>query len=197
MGKENFYFHRADIPEDFYAYETGKPIEHCISCDKNLLETDSDYIIEKAIKQYTESKVKDVIFEYAMCFDCIEKMKEKISEKSMNNIMKYMMNSSSFEQRQLQYLQNGNYNVHDWIGQCVVKGSTIENLPEYQIACQCKGNQMIFSHMPYMISYEATEELQEVLSAETKDELDRFYKDNFGVPPEFEEFFNRPKVFLV
>ena len=48
-----------------------------------------------------------------------------------------------------------------------------------------------------MISYEAADEMVILLSNQTKDELNRFYKENLGVPPEFEEIFNSPKLLMI
>ena len=48
-----------------------------------------------------------------------------------------------------------------------------------------------------MISYEAADEMSNLLSKQTKDELDRFYRENLGVPPELEELFNTPKLLVI
>jgi hypothetical protein len=41
--------------------------------------------------------------------------------------------------------------------------------------------------MPMLISSEAAEELSELLSQSTKDELDDFVSRNFGIPPELRD----------
>jgi hypothetical protein len=40
------------------------------------------------------------------------------------------------------------------------------------------------------------EEIQEILSAKTKEELDRFTEEHFGLPPEIREVINK-KIFII
>ena len=72
----------SDIPSVFRSTDTKKPFERCIQCNKYLLELDSEYLIEKAIKQYQGFEAKEVIFEYAVCMDCAEKMRQSLSAES-------------------------------------------------------------------------------------------------------------------
>ena len=74
------------IPEIFHSTGTGKPFSHCVSCNKELLNSDNPYIIEKAIRQYLEYKTTDTIFEYAMCMDCYMKIDQSLSDESKHNL---------------------------------------------------------------------------------------------------------------
>ena len=80
------------IPEEFYSFNTGKPFERCIDCDKYLLDGEP-YMIEKAIRQYPGYSAKDIIFEYAMCVDCAERLKNEMSQESMASIQKFFMSN--------------------------------------------------------------------------------------------------------
>ena len=48
-----------------------------------------------------------------------------------------------------------------------------------------------------MISHEAIEEMQELLSPQTKDELDDFTKEHFDLPPEWREIIKNKKFVLI
>jgi hypothetical protein len=60
---------RHPIPPEFYSFETKAPFVTCIECGHNF-DDGRPYIIEKAIRQYPEYQVKDVIFDCA----CLARM---------------------------------------------------------------------------------------------------------------------------
>ena len=68
--------HTIDIPSEFYSFSSGVLFDRCIDCDKYLLEKDTEYFIEKAIRQYDGYKARDVIFEYAICFQCADRIRK-------------------------------------------------------------------------------------------------------------------------
>ena len=71
-----------------------------------------------------------------------------------------------------------------------------EEQEEYQIYGMFRGGQMIQNQFPYMMSGAALEEIQELLSPETKDEIDRFKDEYFNIPPELADLFRDPKFTL-
>ena len=181
--------HFTKIPKVFHSAVNDELFANCTMCGKELLESNESYIIEKAVKNYQENKVKDIIFEYAMCFSCLEKMREGFSEESLERINNYILKKTDLPLRRNELIEKGTLDVNDWISKCIVKDINQDQLPEYQIMCQCQGEHMLYTYMPYMLSCNAAEEMQELLSKKTKDELDRFYKDNLGLPPDLEELF--------
>lgn len=193
----NSNHHFSDIPQIFHTYEKGEHFKKCITCDVDLISSGELYIIEKVIKQYTDTQTKDVIFEYAMCFNCVLKMKEAFSMVSLQRIQEYMLRHTKWIIKRNEMIKNEELDVDDWLAHCIINGTSIKELSEFQIACQCIGDKMVYSHLPYMISFEATEEISMMLSAQTKDEIDRFYKEFLGVPPDLQEFFNKPKLLLI
>ena len=185
----HFTEHYCEIPEVFYSSDMNRPFSVCTMCGAELINSNSSYIIEKAVKNYPETKVKDIIFEYAMCIYCLENLRVSFSTKSLERINNYIMEETDLPLRRNQLIGLENLDVDDWLSNCIVNNKTQDDLPEYQIMCQCQGEFMLFTYMPYMLSCDATEEMQELLSKKTKDELDRFYNDNLGLPPELKELF--------
>ena len=131
----------------------------------------------------------DTIFEYAMCINCMEEMRKSLSEESRQKVDNYLLEHSNLDERRNKLLSKENIDVDDWISNCIINNESTHELQEYQIMCQCQGKHMLFTYMPFMISCTASEEMQELLSKQTKDELDRFYDTHLGIPPEYKEFF--------
>jgi hypothetical protein len=69
-----------------------------------------------------------------------------------------------------------------WTGQCSLSGKALHDMQEYQMIAACQGNKLLDE--PMLISDGIMEEMNELLSPETKDELKRFRDNNFGWPPE-------------
>jgi hypothetical protein len=174
----------SDIPEIFYSDRTGKPFSHCINCDCFLLDGGIPYVIEKAVKKYTKFNTEDTIFEHAMCINCQRELRKTLSLQSRKRIDDYMTQKVDFEERRKSLQANHGPDPEPWLSKCIVDGSDISEQSEYQVYCQCEGLQTLYAYMPFMISGSAMEEIQNLLSAETRDEIDRFMGEFFGLPPE-------------
>ncbi|MEP2774193.1 MAG: hypothetical protein ABJH05_18695 [Fulvivirga sp.] len=174
------------IPKAFHNFETGSPFERCIDCNTYLLDGQIEYFVEKAIKSYKDYTATDVIFEYAICMNCAERMRKQMSVESMQSIQKYFSENVNFIDR-MQLMQAHPDNPEAWMQQCLVKGTQANQLEEYQIYAHCKGKQLVTAQMPYLISSQALDEITHLLSNETLDELDGFMDQHFGPPPELME----------
>lgn len=176
-----------DIPKIFLPFEKETPFKRCVSCNKDLLDNNVEYVIEKAIRQYPEYGTSDVIFEYALCLECTEKIRHELSPDSLQRVQSYMMNNGNFIKQSQKLREEHNWEVEDWIDKCAFTGQELKDQKEYQIIAHCRGNQMVFSMMPYMIGSQAMDEIANLLSDKTQDELNRFINDNFGIPPELKQ----------
>lgn len=177
------------IPEIFYNTDTKSPFCNCTMCDTDILSGDTPYVIEKAIKNYPEENTQDVIFEYALCMECLDVTRKSFSKDSLIKINEYMTRNINMEERRKNLSGKNTNDIYNWISNCIVNNKSVDELPEYQIMCQCYGENMLIADLPYMISCDVTEEIQELLSQQTKDELNRFYDNNLGIPPELRELF--------
>ena len=88
--------HLGPIPPEFFCFETHSPFTNCLVCDKDLSKGDIDYFVEKAIKNYPDHDVADVVYEYAMCWNCVQQMNGQMSEDSMQNIQNYFAGQKDF-----------------------------------------------------------------------------------------------------
>lgn len=185
-----------NIPQEFYSLENNTQFDRCLECDKYLLGGDTDYFIEKAIKKYDGFTAHDVIFEYAICMTCAEKIRMSLSKESMQSLEQYFIQNVDAQKR-FELMQSDSDNYQDWLNNCLISGKSTNGLTEYQLFAQCRGNQMILGQMPYLVSGEILENIAELLSPETKDELDNFSKKHFGPDPKLAEELPFQRVLLV
>ena len=172
------------IPEVFLSSDTKAPLTHCIQCDYDLMKGDRFYMIEKVFKRYAALDKTEVLFEYAICSHCYEKMKESLSVESMFNLSNYMMENTDFAAMQKRIEEHPD-DPEKWLSHCMIKGTPKEDMTEFQMGACFKGDRLATNFMPpFMIGELAMEEMNGLLSKETKDEMDGFMDDHFGVPPE-------------
>ena len=177
------------IPTEFFSDVTGKEISNCIQCEKFLLKQGTTYLIEKSIKRYPNSDATSTIFEYAICQECAMEWREKLSKDSAEKIDQFMGKYLSPELYDNNEVLRKGADISQWINKCLVTGKAITDSQEYQIACMCDGKQIIYGQLPYMISGEVMEQISELLSAETKEEMDGFMDKLYTGPPELKEYF--------
>lgn len=172
------------IPDIFLNSDTKAPLSHCIQCDYDVINGDRFYMIEKVFKRYLQLDSTQVLFEYAVCSDCYEKMRGALSKESMQNLSAYMMTNTDFQAMQAR-MQEHPEEPEKWLSHCMIKGMPKEELTEFQMGACFKGDKLVTNFMPpFMIGNVAMEEMNELLSKETKDEMDGFMDENFGIPPE-------------
>lgn len=175
------------IPELFYSHSTKAPFEHCISCDRALQAPNTQYLVEKAFRNYPEFETTDVIFEYAMCLNCADQMRKELSLSSLSRIQEFFENRVNFHLRRDQLMQSDSLNAPAWLKNCLITGEAQPSLEEYQIYGHFVDNRCVYSFLPYMISGSAVDEITNLLSEKTLGEIDRFIDENFGLPPELKK----------
>ena len=173
----------SDIPKVFYSFETRAPFERCIECEKYLLDDDTEYIIEKAVKNYEGYAAKDVVFDYAICMDCAEQMRKEVSKESWDKMMQYFQENMDIQSR----LDRQGKTPEENLRNCMIKKTDVDQCREYQIYAHCRGKQLNMENPPYMISGEVMEELLPLLSNQTIDEMNWFMNKHFSPDPSLME----------
>ncbi len=185
------------IPKMFFSTDTEKPFSNCISCDKDILQPGTSYVIEKVIRQYIDFNTTDTIFEYAMCINCYQTITNSLSLSSKQSIEKYFLEHVDMAQRRQYLLKNKKTKIEDWVSNCAIKGTPINELDEYQIACQCDGEYLLFTYMPMLIGHEAMDEMMQLLSNKTIGEINGFYDKFSGLPPDLKKIINEPTILIL
>lgn len=198
MEEEEELFEQPDIsiPKEFYSLSTGSLFDRCIDCDRYLLDENEEYFIEKAIKKYPGFKAQDVIFEYAICINCAERMRNEMSTDSLQSIEAYMIENTDVARR-MEVVQANPNNPIAWMDECLIKGIPQTEVTEFQIYAHCQGDKLNLMQMPYMVSSVALDEISQLLSDKTLDQFNDFMDKNFGPPPELEEPLPNRRIILV
>lgn len=168
-----------DIPKDFNSDVDGKPFLYCKVCEHELNDGKTPYTIEKAFKRVGENE--DVtLFEIAICMPCAEKQSAKMSKESRAYLMRVMGNSSFLERRE--QLWKNDWQKH-WKNACIFTHEEVKLNEEYHIVGHFLNGQIIPHAVPFMIGNQFIEEIQENLSVETKEEMDKFGEQFLGPDP--------------
>jgi hypothetical protein len=175
LNSSNGHF-TVPLPRIFHSFFHEGPFPECTVCGKALLEDGVSYFIEKAYSR------GEVIFEYAMCDECRSGMGEELSFESMMNIAAYFMEHGDLIERRERLMEAFDNSIKEWIEECIFTGRKRAECDSYQICAECEGSNLVVSFMPFMVSGEATEELQNLLSKETKESFDRFTRDVLNPP---------------
>lgn len=174
-----FFTRYVPIPPIFHSLLQDGPFTHCLDCNKELIEADEPYLIER-IFHGTEP-----IMEYAMCFPCRTKLCSELSHESLQRIEAYFEERVVLEDRVELMLKESGSDVNQWIDECLITKRDRADCREYQIMAVCKGDKLVLGPTPFMISGDATEEVGKLLSKQTRDKLGEFTETRFGMPPEF------------
>ena len=179
------------IPNEFYSFETGRPFTTCLECGSDLMNGKS-YLIEKAFKNHIEYQVKDTVFDYALCMNCAEQLRNEMSKASMSALVRFFSERISFGDHVSQMYQSPIENIEA----CMITGKTMDECPEYQIYAYCINDTISNEMPPYMVSGEVMEEILPLLSKETKDDLNGFFNKHFAPDPSLMEPIG-PKFVLI
>jgi hypothetical protein len=115
----------------------------------------------------------------------------------MANIQNFFKEHVDFEKRSQTLIQKNQFNLDEWIGNCLIDKTPVNSCEEYQLYCECRGDKMLYTLMPYMISGPVLDQIMGLLSDQTLDFLDGFKDDVLGPSPEFEELLNPRRVLLL
>ena len=188
--------HDTDIPQLFHSYNSDSLFTHCLCCDESVLESGNEYVIEKAYTQYSDYNLSDTVFEYAMCLDCMMQLQNQMSVTSLQRVGAYFEQYVNIEDRIRQSHQEG-VDIYDRLSHCLIRGTSVVELNEYQVFGLFKEDRMLLGPFPYMIGGDVMDEIAQLLSNETLGEIDGFMDTHFGLPPELRKLFLEKPVLII
>lgn len=178
------------LPLIFYPFESGMPFQHCACCKAELIDSNREYFIEKALKP------GDTIYEYAICYKCAELAQKAMSKVSLARANNFVNNRMNLLEHRLKMIEKFDLEYAFWLDHCVVDGTPIDELEEYQIMAHCQGSNMLFSVFPYCLGARAADELVSILSSETLEELDKLGDVLIDIPPELKSLWHRKPMLV-
>lgn len=185
-----------EVPKSFHADLTGAPMTNCVLCNCEFEEF-TDYLIEKSFKR-VNSGVVHTLFEYAICLECVPTMQGRMSKESQESITKYFESKVDISSRFSQQFEENQFDTEKWIDHCLITKKPTDELQEFQIYGQFKGNRMVFGAFPYAISGQILDEMIGLLSAKSLDEMNGFKDQIISPDPTLKELFptNRPPILI-
>ena len=188
------YNTRLEIPRLFYDSISNMPIEKCQVCNKKIVETDSEYLIEKVYRKNPVSGNMEVMFEYAICFACAVAFVNSYSAQSKENLHRYFNEhlAGNFTQCFNKPIRT-ELDVYDQLSNCAITGKKVSELEEYQIVGRFKGGFLKLEEPPFVIGSGSMDEVTDLLSNETINNMDDFTGRYLTGPPEFRDFFKSPR----
>jgi hypothetical protein len=196
MNPGDYINQQNQLPADLYSSDTGEPFSNCLMCDKFLLEEGTLYMIEKAFKQHHELKVREVIIEYAMCMTCATNMHNAMSTESRERINNYFANNADFTERGAMFSNETIPSFESLTSHCIIKKTPIADSPEFQMAVQCSGKNVLYGVLPFALSMHAMDEMMALMSAKSLGEIDDFLGKYFTGPPEVSAILKRRLILI-
>lgn len=171
------------VDPQFHSLELDGPFTHCKVCETELVASNREYFVERIFRG------TEPIVEYAMCLECQRQLSSELSEESMQAIQR-VFGEIDFDRRSediRDHLVDGSdsQSIAPWLDRCLLTGKRRDACNAYQIGTLCLGAKMQLSVLPFMLSDEAVELIVGVISRRTRDKLEEFMGDRFGMPPEF------------
>lgn len=182
----NWKTHEAKIDSDFFDID-GHAFTTCKLCERELIQSNTEYVIERAIQR------EQVVFEYALCRSCMEKAQSRWSQESLRAVNDYMRSAVRFPiyfREAMDYIESENpeeFDLESRLQLCAIKNESRYEMEEYQVMGMFKGDKMLVSVFPYLLSGKAIDEMVDLLSAETLGELDDFTDELLSWPPELSD----------
>lgn len=176
----DFQQYSMPIPKIFHSVEHGGVFKYCSVCKIYLLDDEISYFIEKAFRG------TEAVFEYAMCSNCRDSMETEVSMESMMNIGNYFLEHVNISYRK-ELMETFDNNIKPWLNECIFTGNQMNECQDYQICAECQGANIMISFFPLMISSQAVEEIQQLMSKKTKENFDRFVRDTLNPPVDFKD----------
>ena len=150
-----------DIPREFHSEYEERPFQSCTRCGEMLAEIAEGYQVFKLYRG------GEAIYEYALCHPCHAGAVREFSVESRQRLEAY--------HRQRVSLNLGR-------GKCAVCGNARGEggEPEFSLTAACQGHRLLHA---LMVCGLCRQEMQSLLSKETRKVWDRFVNENLpGVP---------------
>lgn len=169
----------ADIPPLFHSLELDGPFQNCTCCHTPFTDPSTQYVIERIFRG------AEPIVEYAMCMGCQESLTAELSEESVSRIHTFLAGLDHTARLRELEASMSEEDVSPWVRKCMVTGKSQSNCDTYQVVAVCRGSKIELSALPAMISDDGMKAIMAIMSQKTRDRMEEFMGDTFGMPPEF------------
>lgn len=195
-----------DIPREFWSEYSEQPFAACVQCDADLLADDgTGYAIQKHVV------AGETVFEMAICMDCARHLHDEFSQQSRRSVVAFIRDAPERRRRQAENETDHDANPGKQSGVeaederreqrdrhhqqramscCALCAKPRDECHRYSFGTACLARGMLTAlpgsedlGSPFLICEECEAQLNESVSAQTRDAWDRFVEDNFDGPP--------------
>lgn len=185
------------VPKLFWSEYSGEPFCRCIACKVPLLESNMHVVKKKIVGN-------EAVLEMALCNRCQQQQMEEMSEETRKNLTAFM--SEQFQKMTAKQLagdddgprvievvevtdeREGQDLLKRCTDQCIVCGIDRDSCHRYSLAGVCQDSQLVvqvtpLGQTPMMVCEKCEEQMNELISQETRDSWDRFVEEHLDGPP--------------
>lgn len=185
------------IPKFFYDHTIDAPFRECTFCECHL-STETKYIIEKHIKVNKGTGTTEIVYEYAICWECAMNLGGDISDDSREAVQALYTEYSDNVFRKLDYLhRTEKYTIESWLEKCTLTGKETRLCSEYAVSGIIENGNLVYEQSPMVVSDDFMEKLQSVLSKETKESFDGLRDKILDGSPSVEDLIFSPTPGLI
>lgn len=166
----------------------GNPFETCLMCNEPLAE-EVLYTVTKVYKNYSQLNSKQLLFEHAICMSCVEKSRAELSRESLQALEEYQVGKMA------ERMQVGDGEID--LNCCLFSRKAIAEEGEFGFYGVFQGRRPMLGSSPFAVGQTAMEEMQALLSQESRDTLDGFIDEFFSGPPELRALLKEKPVVLL
>lgn len=166
------------IPSNLYSEDSGEAHAQCKICQKTFGDHEV-YGVQKVYKNYPDQEPQ-VLFDFALCQECMEEARAELSKESRQRVDQFMLSKlHEMEEKGIDASQSFKEQ------RCTLSQKPLQDTNEYQVVAVCRGKYLWES--PMVLSDDILDQIQDLLSPESRNELNRFSEENFGWPPELKK----------
>ena len=186
------------VPRLFWSEYSGEPFLKCIACKVPLMESNMHVVKKKIVAE-------EAVLEMALCNRCQQQQVEEMSEETRQNLTAFM--SEQFQKLTAKHLedkagdgpqvievaevtdeQEGQDLLKRCTDNCIVCGVHRDDCHRYSLAGVCQAEQLVvqvtpLGQTPMMVCEKCEEQMNELISQETRDSWDRFVEEHLDGPP--------------
>ncbi|PLX11751.1 MAG: hypothetical protein C0598_07375 [Marinilabiliales bacterium] len=120
-----------------------------------------------------------------------------MSEESIANMQAFYQQKLMEKGKQIMTIDLRTFDINEWMSKCFFTEKSINDMKEYQIVGQFRGNKLLINQHPMIIGDEIIDDMANILSDKTIDEMNGFKEQYLGPPPELEELiYGRKLIFI-
>lgn len=178
-----------NVEKKFYSEKNNKPFSKCVFCETNLKNYEHGFVVEKAFRFNKKKKKHELVFEYALCLECVQILTNEMSEETTMRIADF------FEASIRDFGKDELGDAKRRTETCMITREDLSKSFEYQIAAYFIEDEMVVSdRFPFAIGGDVIDAMQDLISEKTRDFTDKFKE--IILPPDEQDKVPKDRIII-